>query len=235
MEGAEVANLHPMVADPTRQMIVTSCEEDDGDFSCSASVNSSENGPASVPPFKTDDLFDEQADDEDEAYVYRNLRSGIEEPVKVARVLGPTSDDDDESSIPRRQLRALKPRNSDAVLSCPCCFRIVCMDCQQHEYYANQYRAMFVMGIAVRWDMKLRYDTTTRCLVRVEFETPPTVETPVADRLIPILGVDPPEAEKDDIDNAMYFSVCCSNCQTTVAALDMTEEVYHFSGCLASP
>ena len=52
----------------------------------------------------------------------------------------------------------LKPRNSDAVLSCPCCFAIVCMDCQRHVRYANQFRAMFVMNIGVSWHKRLRWD-----------------------------------------------------------------------------
>jgi len=33
---------------------------------------------------------------------------------------------------------------SDAFLSCPCCFTMVCMNCQRHEQYPGQYRAMFV-------------------------------------------------------------------------------------------
>lgn len=37
-----------------------------------------------------------------------------------------------------------KPRQSDATLSCPCCFTPLCYDCQRHEVYVNQYRAMFV-------------------------------------------------------------------------------------------
>eukprot|EP00978_Attheya_sp_CCMP212_P038413 scaffold190231_cov20-Attheya_sp.AAC.1 len=32
----------------------------------------------------------------------------------------------------------------------------------------------------------------------------------------------------------IYYSVYCNNCQTEVAALDMTDEVYYFYGCLAS-
>ncbi|KAL6069198.1 E2F-associated phosphoprotein [Balamuthia mandrillaris] len=35
-------------------------------------------------------------------------------------------------------------RETDAVLSCPCCFSALCFDCQQHTTYKNQYRAMFV-------------------------------------------------------------------------------------------
>ena len=32
----------------------------------------------------------------------------------------------------------------------------------------------------------------------------------------------------------LYYSVHCSNCNTEVAALDMTDDVYHFFGCLVS-
>lgn len=35
---------------------------------------------------------------------------------------------------------------SDAILSCPLCFTTLCVDCQQHAYYENQFRAMFVMN-----------------------------------------------------------------------------------------
>lgn len=58
----------------------------------------------------------------------------------------------------------VKPRSSDAILSCPSCFNIVCMDCQQHEKYANQYRAMFVMNIGVDWSRKMIYDDAMGCL-----------------------------------------------------------------------
>jgi hypothetical protein len=37
-----------------------------------------------------------------------------------------------------------RPRRSDAVLSCPCCFTPLCYDCQRHDVYLSQYRAMFV-------------------------------------------------------------------------------------------
>ncbi|KAL3768815.1 hypothetical protein ACHAWU_006916 [Discostella pseudostelligera] len=59
---------------------------------------------------------------------------------------------------PSTTMTLVKPRSSDAILSCPSCFNIVCMDCQQHEKYANQYRAMFVMNIGVDWNRKMVYD-----------------------------------------------------------------------------
>lgn len=41
-------------------------------------------------------------------------------------------------------------RVSDAVLSCPGCFTMLCLDCQKHDKYHNQYRAMFVVNCQVR-------------------------------------------------------------------------------------
>lgn len=35
----------------------------------------------------------------------------------------------------QQQQKVYKIRSSDAVLSCPCCFNIVCMDCQRHSRY----------------------------------------------------------------------------------------------------
>jgi hypothetical protein len=152
-----------------------------------------------------DELFDAQLDDNDEAYVYKHLRSGVQETVTVKR------------DTAKQEIKVLKPRNSDAVLSCPCCFQIVCMDCQRHDRYPNQFRAMFVMGITVRWDQRLVYDDKVKMLVQYDTggSTNPPSTIPASD-------------------STVYHTVCCANCQTTVAALDMEEEVYHFYGCLAS-
>ena len=37
-------------------------------------------------------------------------------------------------------------------LSCPCCFTVICTDCQRHEKHHNQWRAMFVQDCLVRPD-----------------------------------------------------------------------------------
>jgi len=42
---------------------------------------------------------------------------------------------------------------------------IVCMDCQRHKRYDDQFWAMFVMNIGVDWESKLVYDTKTKGLV----------------------------------------------------------------------
>ena len=37
-------------------------------------------------------------------------------------------------------------RKSDAILSCPGCLTTVCIDCQQHAVFENQFRAMYTMN-----------------------------------------------------------------------------------------
>ena len=141
-----------------------------------------------------DDLYGKNMDDEDEAWVYKNLRGGQEQLAYLKQQqlqqqtnsdgsstkegqaqdpnpsnnesTNPTGEEEEEDNkLPGKdtgnhesqeqqeqnpqlkQALLLKPRTSDAILSCPRCFNTVCMDCQQHERYANQYRAMFVMNI----------------------------------------------------------------------------------------
>jgi E2F-associated phosphoprotein len=167
--------------------------------------------------YTTDDqLYGANLDDEDEAWVYQNLRSGIAESVDVRRQPEPHQPVPQEhQQLPLERAKLLKPRDSDAVLSCPCCFTIVCMDCQQHETYQNQYRAMFVMNICLTY--QLIYDTHSKQLVELTTTTRAKA------------------MDLDDDDTAeVYYSVHCLQCNTQVAALDMKEEVYHFFGCLAS-
>eukprot|EP00300_Choanocystis_sp_HF-7_P031284 c40507_g1_i1.p1 GENE.c40507_g1_i1~~c40507_g1_i1.p1 ORF type:complete len:215 (+),score=61.63 c40507_g1_i1:50-694(+) len=54
----------------------------------------------------------------------------------------PEDDDKNEEWISTQRKKA-GGRSSDAILSCPCCFTILCIDCQQHEVYPTQFRAMF--------------------------------------------------------------------------------------------
>lgn len=130
-----------------------------------------------------DDLYDDHADEGDERYVNEYLR------------------------------QMTTPRQSDAILSCPLCMNTVCMDCQRHERYHDQYRAMFVMNIVVRWDCQLVYDNDKKGLI--EQSSFPVHHVP-------------------DREDEVYYQVCCANCLTQVAALDAKEEVYHFYGCMAS-
>ena len=184
-------NHLPHRQDQEQQMIVTSCDDTDdcNDDEASAAADSMNDDNADddmITHQKPDDIFfDEDADDEDEAYVYKNLRSGMMETINVlhqpkvdtnsdGRSSNTSTSSSKESSKPQntQKLQVLKPRNTDAVLSCPYCFHIVCMDCQRHTSYKNQYRAMFVMNILVRWDMPLQYSNEHRCLEPYHMRAP---------------------------------------------------------------
>ncbi|XP_023122441.1 E2F-associated phosphoprotein [Amphiprion ocellaris] len=108
--------------------------------------------------------------------------------------------------------------SSDAVLNCPACMTTLCLDCQRHEKYRTQYRAMFVMNCTVKKDQVLRYknqeDRKQRRRKRRKDQTPdPT----------------PAGMEADEL----YHPVQCSQCSTEVAVLDQ-DDVYHFFNILAS-
>jgi hypothetical protein len=144
-----------------------------------------------------DALYDANADEEDAEYVYNYLRSGAADPKTT------------QSS--KSNDKIVKPRNSDAVLSCPCCLACVTMDTQKHERYANQYRAMFVMNIMVRWDVRLRYDTTHSQLVPLEGSTPSQelqqVEGTAAAES-PRVVEDHTVEENTKEDDTIYYKVC---------------------------
>ena len=144
---------------------------------------------------------------------------------------------------PILQKNLLKPRTSDAILSCPRCFTTVCMDCQQHETYANQFRAMFVMNIGVDWQKRMVYDVALGGLkassggngandnvMRLQMDNREGGRRDTIAAEFP--NTIPHEDSKSN--EELYYSVHCSYCQWEVAALDMTDEIYYFFGCIAS-
>jgi 3-phenylpropionate/cinnamic acid dioxygenase small subunit len=181
------------------------------------------------PSKNQDELYDQNLDEEDEAYVYKHLRGGMRETVTVLQK--ETAEDGQPQATTRKQIQVFRPRTSDAVLSCPCCFNIVCMDCQRHQRYLNQYRAMFVMGITVDWHSRLIYNEVQQALVPKEFNVEEELpnQVPLESSMIGETTNVPPSYKEGE-----YFSVQCANCNTQVAALDMNEEVYYFHGCLES-
>lgn len=214
-------------------------------------------------------LYDAHMDEDDEAYVYQYLRGGgsgtmpnneagtsvprspLYQQETPAGADTAASNNDTHQSLPRRQQKAQKKRHSDAVLSCPACFNIVCMDCQRHERYPDQFRAMFVMGIEVNWQSMLVYDEKTENLVpKLQMAPVAAAAGPSQNDIgrVPIVDDDAHQRahgqnlnnhstrhiEDDDVEEEMYYSVHCNNCGTQVAALNMNDEVYHFFGCLAS-
>ncbi|XP_059374531.1 E2F-associated phosphoprotein-like [Carassius carassius] len=165
-------------------------------------------------------LYDPDEDDRDQAWVdakrkeYRNQRR-----------------------LPPSANRRNKPHtvpSSDAVLNCPACMTTLCLDCQRHEKYRTQYRAMFVMNCTVNKEEVLRYKTTNkrkqnwnRKKARQESTSTSTeveMESNAGLTDARLAGMDEEE---------MYHPVKCTECSTEVAVYDK-DEVYHFFNILAS-
>merc|ERR1711915_1082133 len=92
---------------------------------------------------------------------------------------------------------------SDAVLNCPACFTVLCLDCQRHSVYRTQYRAMFVVNCSVVSSEKLRF---------------PLKRKGGKGRKKVMLAEDPSEE---------FHHVQCDSCKTEVAMYDQAE-VYPF-------
>ncbi|KAG2184908.1 hypothetical protein INT43_000821, partial [Umbelopsis isabellina] len=124
-------------------------------------------------------------------------------------------DDDANEDWVGEQLRAIAPSKNgtpskqmaktDAILTCPLCFTPVCLSCQRHELYPNQYRAMFVTNCRPNFAERFRYRESNN-----------------ANNI-------PEEAKGKDV----YYPVNCDICKTHIAMFD-DEEVYHFFNVIAS-
>ena len=85
---------------------------------------------------QTESFFDQERDEKDSVWVRQNLS---------------------QHSKPQ-------DRVTDAILNCPCCFTLLCLDCQRHETFINQYRAMFVQNCTVdmKRDLRLKIPQTSK-------------------------------------------------------------------------
>ncbi|EDO36745.1 predicted protein, partial [Nematostella vectensis] len=158
-----------------------------------------------------DDLFyDPDMDDEDEKWVLKqrqiNREKGIVNKSKQQKT---------------KQTKVTKPPTSDAVLSCPACMTIVCIDCQRHDIYKNQYRAMFTMNCTVVADEVLKYQEQTNFgkKRRGKHKGKLVQQTDAGDTSTRTYET--------------YHPVKCSECGTEVAVYD-SDEVYHFFNILTS-
>ncbi len=127
----------------------------------------------------------------------------------------PESDDCDQKWINDHRLTAnndskstSEMSRSDATLNCPSCMSLLCLDCQRHDIYKTQYRAMFVFNCKIDFTQKLQFKDKKSKRNRNQFNS-----------------------DNQLTDN--YFAVLCSVCNTQVAVFDK-DEVYHFFSVLAS-
>ncbi|KAJ3680377.1 hypothetical protein LUZ60_016655 [Juncus effusus] len=112
-------------------------------------------------------------------------------------------------------VRKQRKGGSDAVLSCPACFTTLCLDCQRHEKYVTQYRAMFVRNCTVKTDQILREGNQKPKQKRKKNSKKAHLE------------------EDSQTEGPIYRPVCCSVCSTEVGVLDQ-DEIYHFFNVIPS-
>ncbi|KAI8826894.1 E2F-associated phosphoprotein-domain-containing protein [Fimicolochytrium jonesii] len=134
----------------------------------------------------------------------------------------PNADSDDEKWMRQRiaQERGANDTSEDIIdsttLACPLCMTPVCHDCQQHELYETQFRAMFFENCTVDTAVQLKYPV----------QKPPNRKKRKALT----------EAEQDqdgEDDDAVFWPVRCDTCTTQVGVMD-AEEVVHFFNVIAS-
>lgn len=89
---------------------------------------------------------------------------------------------------------------------------LLCLDCQRHDTYENQYRAMFVMNCSVKMNETLKYPLSKAEKKRLSKEQ---------------------KKNASAMDEEVYHPVNCDQCSTEVGVYDK-DEVYHFFNIVAS-
>ncbi|XP_074596057.1 E2F-associated phosphoprotein-like [Brevipalpus obovatus] len=78
----------------------------------------------------------------------------------------PKADDEDEAWVQKQrrntEFEGKKCQKTDAVLNCPCCMSLLCLDCQRHVKYRTQYRAMFVFNCTLDRTKKLEFKSKSK-------------------------------------------------------------------------
>ncbi|CAI4231729.1 unnamed protein product [Auanema sp. JU1783] len=121
------------------------------------------------------------------------------------------------SSQTRKKPSAKIDNGSDAVLSCPGCMILLSRDCQRHEIYKDQYRAMFVENCEIDKTEDLKVEKTGKEKKRQKQQMKKMG-----------LAMESSAGTPHDI----FHAVKCCKCGTKVAVYDH-DEVFHFFNVLA--
>ncbi|KAJ1929139.1 hypothetical protein IWQ60_001450 [Tieghemiomyces parasiticus] len=194
---------------------------------------------AEEPKFYDDVYFADTEDETDlpgsEARASSRLANRIV-PTNDELFYDPAADDRDVEWVTKKtQALALKDqrgrplphrRTNDTQLSCPLCMTVVCFDCQRHERYGGQYRAMFVENCQVAKDRILRFGsqpTTSSSSTLTSAEQQPASDP----------GSKANSPNPQGLADEAYHPVECRVCNTEIAVMD-EDEVYHFFHVIAS-
>ncbi|XP_021257967.1 E2F-associated phosphoprotein [Numida meleagris] len=198
------------------------------------SSSTGEAASATTSKYYDDIYFDSDSEDEDKTVMQDVQKKRKQQQRQILTndelLYDPEEDSRDQEWVDsqrrryRNQRRVLQPQqtkpssvpNSDAVLNCPACMTTLCLDCQRHESYKTQYRAMFVMNCFVNKEEILKYRKKLR---KRNKKMKHSKETP-------------PEQSNQE-EEEVYHPVLCTECSTEVAVMDK-DEVFHFFNVLAS-
>ncbi|KAJ8903758.1 hypothetical protein NDN08_000293 [Rhodosorus marinus] len=150
---------------------------------------------------ENDELYDPDADNNEETWVRENLL----QTEKDRRNGQEQKNEDGEDGTGGTPKPSMDLGDREFQLCCPCCFTLLCLQCQQHVKYKSQFRAIFVMNCTVKKSGSLR--------VRVHAEESGGKTTS-----------NHPGTQKP---TEKYYPVACNTCGTDVGVLDQ-DEVYHF-------
>ncbi|ORX78937.1 hypothetical protein BCR32DRAFT_222250 [Anaeromyces robustus] len=180
--------------------------------------------------FKVDNSDIENNDyDSDSDDIYENF-----DPETV-EWYDPEEDDKNEQWIRKKTHSTKDKKNTDAILTCPLCFTYLCFECQRHELYHNQYRAMFVRNCIVNKNERYRIpeeNNNNKNKNRNKKKNKKNNNSIMEDKET--------KTEEQTNDNQeivnnqdYYYPVLCQYCQTQVGLLDQNE-IYHLFNVIPS-
>ncbi|XP_008101595.1 E2F-associated phosphoprotein [Anolis carolinensis] len=201
--------------------------------------NAGQSGTSSTTKYYDDIYFDSDSDDEEKGAAPEARKKKKQQqrriPTNDELFYDPEEDKRDQEWVDKKRRRYHSIRstlseqqqtqlpaipNSDAVLNCPACMTTLCLDCQRHESYRTQYRAMFVMNCTVIKEEILKY------------KDPLNMKTKRKHKKIKQSTESTAGSEKQE-EEEIYHPVKCTECSTEVAVFDK-DEVFHFFNVLAS-
>jgi len=172
---------------------------------------------------KYDEAYFDSSDEED-------LRADRKVKSNDELLYDPEADDLDEAWM-AKQGGLTKAEHSDAILNCPSCMTVLCVDCQRHEKYHTQYRAMFTLNCTVNHKDVLRYKK------KKEKKRKGRKRAKIQDRRKKSRSrsrslnraSDATDTDAEDL----YHPVTCKVCESEVGVFD-SDELVHFFNVIAS-
>ena len=191
-------------------------------------VTSTDKKKVKHPVLSNDDLlYDPDMDDQDQKWV-DNQRQRYQPTVPLlSEALPPRGKTD--KTITTGTNHPNKPKrlpNSDAVLNCPACMTLLCLDCQRHEKFKSQYRAMFVVNCNVEKTEVLHYPNNKQQKKKSKIKE---VNKPAGDECVASCS----DKDSSFVSADQFHPVRCKTCTTEVGVYDR-DEIFHFFNVLAS-